>query len=201
MAYKHLRSGWGRLLGILRKKFGSFPYIQVVEFQQNGSPHLHILIKGDMWIDVVWLRNLWEKKYGLGTMVRVEFIPRDCSYRAVAYLSKYLKKSLEFANQFANLNCGGDCDFEKSSSPFPSTGGGVPQWTGTAVICWALGVRSFSVGGILDKYMTNSYQKRAGEWIFMGCHTFGGLCWLVDCGEIHKLTIYWDWGEEVLGNA
>jgi len=63
-------------------------FISVLEFQKNGSPHLHLLI--DRWIEWKWLQTVWQALGG-GLFVNIKFVD---IHRVAAYLSKYLTKDL-----------------------------------------------------------------------------------------------------------
>ena len=86
---RHIRIVFNRLREYLRRKYGVPPtYICVLEFNQRGVPHLHVLI--DRYIPQKWLKNTWDRIGG----GRVVFI-KQVSVRHVArYLSKYLTKEL-----------------------------------------------------------------------------------------------------------
>lgn len=72
-----------------RRKFGRAPkYIRVLEFQKNGTPHLHILI--DRWMERAWVKASWEA-IGGGWSVDVRYVD---IHNVSRYLSKYLSKEL-----------------------------------------------------------------------------------------------------------
>src|SRR5205085_198495 len=71
------------------RKYGAAPqYIRVLEFQQNGIPHFHILI--DRFVPHEWIRGAWVA-IGGGSMVDIRYID---VHRVSRYLSKYLTKEL-----------------------------------------------------------------------------------------------------------
>ncbi len=73
----------------LKRKYGVSPkYIRVLEFQQNGNPHFHILI--DRYIPQSWLSAAWSN-IGGGRIVDVRYVDLHNISR---YLSKYLTKQL-----------------------------------------------------------------------------------------------------------
>jgi hypothetical protein len=85
----YLRNTFNKLRTYLRRKFGAAPkYIAVLEFHQNGNPHLHILI--DRFIEQAWLSAAWNAVGG-GRIVDIRFVDL---HRASRYLSKYLTVDL-----------------------------------------------------------------------------------------------------------
>src|SRR5439155_15380978 len=85
----HLRETFNKLRTYLRRKFGSAPkYIAVLEFHENGRPHLHVLI--DRFIEQAWLSAAWEA-IGGGRIVDIRFVDL---HRVSHYLSKYLTVDL-----------------------------------------------------------------------------------------------------------
>jgi len=85
----YLRETFNKLRTYLRRKFGVAPkYIAVVEFHENGKPHLHILI--DRFIEQKWLSMAWAAVGG-GRMVDIRFVDM---HRISHYLAKYLTVDL-----------------------------------------------------------------------------------------------------------
>jgi hypothetical protein len=84
-----LRQAFNKFRTYLRRKFGKCPpYISVMEFTQNGVPHLHILL--DRYIPQEWVSDAWDTLGG----GRIVFIKRVTVYKVARYLSKYLTKDL-----------------------------------------------------------------------------------------------------------
>ena len=91
-AYTALLWGWNKISTAMRKKFPQIiGYARVVELQESGNPHLHVLIFGADFIAIEWIRKLWEEKYGLGTQINVKKIENEKG--AIRYLLKYLLKA------------------------------------------------------------------------------------------------------------
>ena len=88
--YHFVKKGWATLHRWLRKKYGKFFYICVLEITKKGRPHLHILTTLP-FINVNELREKWVK-YGGGRQMRVDFLHRN--FNAVGYVLKYVTKSL-----------------------------------------------------------------------------------------------------------
>lgn len=85
----YLRQSFNKLRTCLRRKFGIAPkYIAVLEFHENGRPHLHVLI--DRFIEQVWLSQAWEAVVG-GRIVDIRFVDL---HRVSRYLAKYLTLDL-----------------------------------------------------------------------------------------------------------
>jgi hypothetical protein len=85
----YLRETFNKLRTYLRRKFRNAPnYIAVLEFHQNGKPHLHVLI--DRFIQQAWLSAAWEAVGG-GRIVDIRFVDL---HRISHYLAKYLTVDL-----------------------------------------------------------------------------------------------------------
>jgi hypothetical protein len=85
----YLRETFNKLRTYLRRKYGCAPkYIAVLEFHDNGKPHLHILV--DRYIEQAWLSTAWEAVGG-GRIVDIRFVDL---HRASHYLAKYLTVDL-----------------------------------------------------------------------------------------------------------
>lgn len=86
---RYLNQVWAKLRVYLKREFGVAPaYIRVLEFQQNGNPHFHILI--DRFLRWTWLQHAWEAVGG-GRQMDITFVD---VHRVSHYLSKYLTKEL-----------------------------------------------------------------------------------------------------------
>ncbi|GAH92905.1 unnamed protein product, partial [marine sediment metagenome] len=97
-AYNNLRAGWNRLLTMLQKRYGRrLKFVKVVEFQRNGSPHLHVLFFGiTRLLDAGELREFWDARYGAGTFVYLKKLQGyNNGSGVISYLVKYLKKYLD----------------------------------------------------------------------------------------------------------
>jgi hypothetical protein len=69
----------------LARKFGkSIPFVGVLEFQKNGTAHLHLLV--GQYISQGWLSRAWEA-IGGGKIVDIRYVD---VHRVSAYLSVYL---------------------------------------------------------------------------------------------------------------
>jgi hypothetical protein len=88
--YHFVKKGWAKLHRLLRKKYGAFFYVCVLEVTRKGRPHPHVLTTLP-FIDVNELREKWVK-YGDGKQMRVDFLHNG--YDAVGYVLKYVTKSL-----------------------------------------------------------------------------------------------------------
>jgi hypothetical protein len=85
----YLRETFNKLRTYLRRKHGCAPkYIAVLEFHENGKPHLHVLI--DRYIEQAWLSAAWDAVGG-GRIVDIRFVDL---HRVSHYLAKYLTVDL-----------------------------------------------------------------------------------------------------------
>jgi hypothetical protein len=73
----------------------SLKYVWVIEFQQIGNAHIHLLT--NKYLPVKYLRDRWTNLGG-GNMMKVEYI-KD-SVAISHYLSKYLTKDTDGINKF-----------------------------------------------------------------------------------------------------
>jgi hypothetical protein len=86
---RYLNRVWAKLRVYLKRKYGVAPaYIRVLEFQQSGNPHFHLLI--DRFIVQSWLQEAWQAVGG-GRFVRLQWVD---IHRVARYVSKYLTKEL-----------------------------------------------------------------------------------------------------------
>ena len=86
---RYLNATFAKLRVYLKREYGVAPdFIRVLEFQENGNPHFHILI--DRYIDLEWIRKAWVAVGG-GFMVDIRLVD---VHRVSRYLSKYLTKEL-----------------------------------------------------------------------------------------------------------
>ncbi|MBC2734078.1 MAG: replication endonuclease [Desulfobacteraceae bacterium] len=95
-AHREIKRNWNRLRTALKGKLGWFDQLWVVEPQQDGYPHLHVLLVGKNVVPksiLPEIRRLWCDKYGMGN---VDLKPtryfNDVNH-AVNYITKYLTKA------------------------------------------------------------------------------------------------------------
>ena len=85
----YINKVFGKWRTYLKRKFGvSITYIRVLEFQQNGNPHFHILL--DRFISQAWIKQSWQAVGG-GKFVHIKYVD---VHRISHYLSKYLTKEM-----------------------------------------------------------------------------------------------------------
>jgi len=145
-AYTALLWGWNKISTAMRKKFPqSQGYARVVETQESGNPHLHVLVYGVNFIAIEWIRKLWEERYRLGEQINVKKIENDKG--AIRYLLKYLLKA------FAG-----------------STEDEVQKAFRQKALLWAVNSRGWAVSGNLVCLISNRpIQTGLGSgWIFLG---------------------------------
>jgi hypothetical protein len=82
---RYIRECWRKMRVLLSRKYGkSLPFIAVLEFQENGMAHLHVLL--GVYIPQAWLSRAWQS-IGGGKIVDIRFV----NVRKVsAYLAVYL---------------------------------------------------------------------------------------------------------------
>jgi hypothetical protein len=86
---QYLNRTFSKFRSVLHRRYGkALSYIRVLEYQQNGNAHFHLLL--NQFIDVEWLRTEWQAVGG-GWNVWIKMITIR---RIVGYLSKYLTKDL-----------------------------------------------------------------------------------------------------------
>jgi hypothetical protein len=82
---RYIRECWRGMRNSLTRKFGkSLPFVAVLEFQQNGIAHLHVLVS--VYIPQAWLSVAWSA-IGGGKVVDIRYTDVQ---RVSAYLSVYL---------------------------------------------------------------------------------------------------------------
>jgi len=91
-AYVGMIKGWNKIITAVKKRYPNVVgCARVVELQESGNPHLHIMLFGVNFIPVEWIQELWEEHYKLGTQINVKRITNEKG--AIRYLLKYLLKS------------------------------------------------------------------------------------------------------------
>ena len=93
-AYEQMVKAFDKLVRALKRKWGNFRFIRVVEPQQDGFPHFHVVLVGKSISKKEILKdieNLWRNKYGMG-FVRLNVITESLEH-AIRYITKYLSKN------------------------------------------------------------------------------------------------------------
>ena len=96
-AYEIISNNFTKLIKAMKKKHGHFYYFRVVEPQQDGYPHYHILLVGKNIASkqiLNQIEDLWRFRYGMG-FVRLNVVTRSLMH-GIRYLTKYLTKSADF---------------------------------------------------------------------------------------------------------
>ncbi|MDD5261330.1 MAG: hypothetical protein PHD76_05715 [Methylacidiphilales bacterium] len=89
----YIREVWRKFRVSLQRRLGkSVTFIAVIELQQSGYAHLHILI--GQYVSQAWLSAAWDAVGG----GRIVFIKQADIHRISAYVSKYLTKELLLAH-------------------------------------------------------------------------------------------------------
>lgn len=84
-----LRARFRLLVQAIRRKYGTFEYIAILELHKSGVPHLHVLARGS-YIPQKWLSLRWQKLTG-AWQVHIKAVTR--TRRAANELAKYLAKT------------------------------------------------------------------------------------------------------------
>ena len=86
---KYINETFAEFRVYLRRKLGYAPaYIRVLEYQKNGSAHLHVLL--NCYLEQSWVSGAWSAVGG----GRIVDIKRVDIHRVSRYLSKYLTKQM-----------------------------------------------------------------------------------------------------------
>lgn len=111
-AHAKIGKAWNRLKSYLRGKYGSFSHLWVREEQENGMPHLHVLVS--RFLPQSDVAAAWSRT-GMGEVVDIRRVE---ARKAGNYIAKYLAK-----DAMANMPEGthrygssGDLDLEVRSS-------------------------------------------------------------------------------------
>jgi hypothetical protein len=83
--------GWDKLRSAIRREYGDFVFVRVLEIQKSGRPHLHILISGIQYIPKGWIMELWSC-YKIGLQIHIGAVRRR-DLRGLSYVMKYVKKT------------------------------------------------------------------------------------------------------------
>jgi hypothetical protein len=87
---KYLNRTFAKLRSILHRRYGkALSYIRVLEYQENGNAHFHLIL--NRFIEIEWLRAEWQAVGG-GWMVGITRVRE--MHKIPAYISEYLSKDL-----------------------------------------------------------------------------------------------------------
>ncbi len=92
--FEALNKGWHKIASWLRKRYGKFFYVRVLELQKSGRPHLHVLAVLPDWIDYDKMQELWDKKYDIGIECKFKSIEQDKQVNGLSYILKYVSKTM-----------------------------------------------------------------------------------------------------------
>lgn len=88
----YIRRCWNELRTYLKRRYkASISFIAVVELQQSGYAHLHILV--DRYIEQSWIKKAWQAVRG-GEIVDIRYVD---IHRIGPYMAKYLTKEVFLA--------------------------------------------------------------------------------------------------------
>jgi len=100
-AYVGVRKAWHNLAsamandvkrGMTHVQSWDGRYFLAVEFQEIGSPHLHVVLAGARYVDANWVRSIWH----VGTFVRMEQV-HDNRRKVIGYVTKYMMKGAGYS--------------------------------------------------------------------------------------------------------
>lgn len=97
-AYDHMIVAFEKMMKALQKRLGQFYYFRVVEPQQDGYPHFHVLLVGKAIAPITvlsFIERLWRSKYRLG-FIRINCADESIKdyIHAIRYITKYMTKDL-----------------------------------------------------------------------------------------------------------
>ena len=95
-ATRVMSKAWEKLRKALRKEFGHFEYLRVIEPQQDGFPHYHVMLNGDAIAPkrvLGFIRRLWRDHYGLGN-IDIQTM-RGGIKAGITYCLKYITKGMK----------------------------------------------------------------------------------------------------------
>ena len=104
--YQSVQVGFNKLMTYLRKQYNIKYYVKTIEFTASHLPHIHIMLFTHVYIPIDKIRDLWNKKYDIGIMVRIEYIHtkyviKDNQPYAIYplnYILKYILKTYDKTN-------------------------------------------------------------------------------------------------------
>jgi hypothetical protein len=85
-AHREIGEAWNRLKAALRSSHGRFSHIWVREEQENGYPHLHVLVS--RYLPQPEIEGAWDRA-GMGEVVDIRRVE---ARKAGHYIAKYLAK-------------------------------------------------------------------------------------------------------------
>ena len=86
----NMKKAWSKLVQKIRYTFGEFEYLMVWELQENGSPHMHLLVRCG-FIPQAWLANEWCKMTGA---FKVDIRKIKNKNNIARYITKYIGKDI-----------------------------------------------------------------------------------------------------------
>lgn len=92
--FEALNKGWHKIASWLRKRYGKFFYVRVLELQKSGRPHLHVPAVLPDWIDYDKTQELWDKKYNIGVQCKFRSIEQNKQVNGLSYILKYVSKTM-----------------------------------------------------------------------------------------------------------
>ena len=96
---KETADDWRAFVKRVRRRYGEFEFLKVVEWTKSGLEHLHILFRGP-YIPQEWISSTWEEIHG----AKITYVEEVKGTRATIanYLTKYIVKGEERFNWSKN---------------------------------------------------------------------------------------------------
>lgn len=85
-AHRQIGKAWNQLRTEIQQRYGRFSYVWVREEQENGYPHLHVLVS--RYLPQRWVSAAWNR-IGAGSIVDIRQVN---ARKAGHYIAKYLAK-------------------------------------------------------------------------------------------------------------
>lgn len=101
---KHIKKALKKLFGRIRRAYGPFQYLWVLEYTDQGMAHLHVLV--DIYIKQDWLSKAWVASGG-GKIVDIRRV-QDLE-RTAWYITDDLAQTARHVNQPRYSRCLGSC--------------------------------------------------------------------------------------------
>jgi hypothetical protein len=126
-AHREIGEAWNQLKAALRSKYGDFTHLWVREEQDNGYPHLHVLVS--RYLPQSEVSRLW-RLTGAGEIVDIRQVE---ARKAGHYVAKYLAKDAMASLPSGTHRYGSSADLD----PAVRGGDGGDGETGWELAAWS----------------------------------------------------------------
>jgi hypothetical protein len=121
-AHREIGKAWNRLKAALRSSHGKFSHIWVREEQENGYPHLHVLVS--RYLPQSEVQAAWDRA-GMGEVVDIRRVE---ARKAGHYIAKYLAKDAMTSMPSGTHRYGSSADLSLSVRSNGSDSDGPTAW-------------------------------------------------------------------------